>query len=216
MVREDWLVDGEPAYRRDNPPDATAKGAVAESAAPRRRGPAAFLVFALAIAFGLAAAILAVVRSGVLSADPAQLQPFDGDWRVSAVLIAAVAAAWFAGAIHLVRFLIPERGGSPRQAGWPAALAAFAAGPLLVALFFFGTGLARFPANQFIAYPVAAAIILVLLFARRGARLLVERLLVSLFLWMGILIAPTFWRDPVNAQFSDLLFGMLKSAGLLG
>lgn len=131
-------------------------------------------------------------------------------------MIAVIAALWLAGIVRLAALFLPRgrEAASPPHSGWPASLAAFAAGPFLVALFFFGTQFVRFPASGFVAYPLAAIIVLLLLFARANVRLLAERLLISFFLWVAILIAPTFWRDPVNDQMSSFLFGLLEAAGL--
>lgn len=128
-----------------------------------------------------------------------------------------IAALWLAGIVHLAALFLPDSRGAASQprSGWPASLAAFAAGPFLVALFFFGAQFVHLSASGFIAYPLAAGIVLLLLFARGNIRLLAERLLISFFLWVAILIAPTFWRDPVNDQLSSFLFGLLKAAGLL-
>jgi hypothetical protein len=162
----------------------------------------------------VAIAVAAVIRAGVLSPAPTGQS---GAWPVSAVAIAVIAALWLAGIVQLAAmFLRGSHGDASRpRSGWPASLAAFAAGPFLVAFFFFGTQFARFPASAAVAYPLAAGIVLLLLFARSNVRLLAERLLISFFLWMAILIAPTFWRDPVNDQMSSFLFGLLKASGLL-
>jgi hypothetical protein len=213
MARKGWLVEGNPAHHRDSLPE-TPDDDFTAPAPPSKHGPGAVRLVLLAIAFGVAVAVATVVRAGVLSATPAGQA---GAWLVSAVAIAVIAAFWLAGIVHLAAlFLRGGRGAaaSPRS-GWPASLAAFAAGPFLVALFFFGTQFARFPATGFVAYPLAAGIVLLLLFARKNVRLLAERLLISFFLWVAILIVPTFWRDPVNDQMSSFLFGLLKAAGLL-
>lgn len=208
-------MEGEPAYRRDEASEVPEQD-VSTPRPPPSRGTLVFPVATLATAFGLAAAAAAVVRSGILS--PAH-DPFasGGGWLISAAAIAVIAAGWFAGAINLLLIWPVRRGtGSGKaRSGWPAWLAAFAAGPFLVALFFFGTSLHRLPAPELIAYPAAAAILLVLLFAKSRVRLLAERLLLSFFLWVAILVAPTFWRDPVSDQLSAFLFGLLKAAGLL-
>ncbi|MEX0956763.1 MAG: hypothetical protein WDZ83_16320 [Rhizobiaceae bacterium] len=161
----------------------------------------------------MAVAFAAVVRAGVLSGASADRA---SAWPVSAVVIAVIAALWLAGIVRLAALFLPRgrEAASPPHSGWPASLAAFAAGPFLVALFFFGTQFVRFPASGFVAYPLAAIIVLLLLFARANVRLLAERLLISFFLWVAILIAPTFWRDPVNDQMSSFLFGLLEAAGL--
>lgn len=210
-------MDGEPAYRRDDPPDVGNEPDFVPKP-PEPSGPGAFPVATLSIAFGLLAALVAIVSSGVLAAEGGKPVPGNGDWRLSAAAIAVIAAGWFAGALHLLFLVLPDRRGRQalsRRSGWPATLAALAVGPLLVALFFFGTGLTRFPAYDVVTHALAAVIILALLFARRSVRLLAERLLLSFFLWMGILVVPTFWRDPVSAELSTFLFGLLRAVGLL-
>ncbi|MBO6716788.1 MAG: hypothetical protein JJ913_02395 [Rhizobiaceae bacterium] len=206
-------MEGEPAYRRDDPPEALDTDHPALRPTSDHRRSSVVPLVTLAFAFGLAAAVLAVVRSGVLSAEDGMSS--NGNWRVSALLIGIISGTWFAGAVHLVRLAWPGTANTPAHSAWPATLAAFAAGPLLLALFFFGTGLARFPGVGIAAYLVAASIVLVLLFARRGTRLLAERLLASFMIWLGILVAPTFWRDPVNDQFTGFLFDLLQTVGLL-
>lgn len=203
-------MEGDPVHRRDDPPESgDAEFAVAEPGPARH--PDTIPVTILALACGLTAALTAIVRSGVLSAQ----EGADPAWLLSALGIAIVAGCWLAGIIHLLLFLLPGRSRRHPGTSWAASLAAFAVGPLLVALFFFGAGLASFPVSGLAFYPVAAVILLVLLFARRSIRLLAERLLVSFFLWLFILVAPTFWRDPVNEQMSSFLFGLLKAAGFL-
>lgn len=210
MARKGWLVEGNPAHHRNGASDDD----FAAPAPPSRHGPGAIRLAILASAFGVAAAVAAVVRAGVLSAAPDHQA---GAWPVSAIAIAVIAAFWLAGIVHLAALFVPDRSGAASQprSGWPASLAAFAAGPFLVALFFFGAQFGRFPASGVVAYPLAAGIVLLLLFARNNIRALAERLLISFFLWVAILIAPTFWRDPVNDQMSSFLFGLLKAAGLL-
>ena len=95
-------------------------------------------------------------------------------------------------------------------------LPAFAAGPLLVALFFLGAGLSRFRATDLVAACIAVALALILVLAGYRLRGLAERLLLSFFLWMAILLAPAFWQDPVSDQMAQALFGLLGLAGFPG
>ncbi len=203
-------MEGDPAPDRDDP--SVLKETEPDASAPPRARSGWFLT-AFSVAFGLAVAAAAVLRSDILS-QPRQ-ENFD-TWPLSAATIALISACWIAGFIHLLRLVLTS--GSASRPVWSAGqswLIAFALGPLLVALLFSGAEIARSQALWMIVYLAIAGIVVVLVYARARVRLFAERLLVSFFLWLAILFALTFWRDPVSDQLALLMFRMLKLAGLL-
>ena len=170
----------------------------------------------LALAAAAAAAWLAAQRSGVLSGTAEAWTYGSGWWPASAAIVALVTGTACYGLIALV--MLAGGWQTMIQPNWraDAACAAIALGPLLVGAFFALIGIAAAPAS---ASPFAWALVAVLLAAgwrwRRMLGRLAERLLLSLFLWLALLVLPTFFRDPVNQTAVAFLLDLYRRSGLI-
>lgn len=163
------------------------------------------LLLCASAAVGAAAATAAVLLSGPSSALGAS-----PGWPVSALLVGAVAAAWFSGiALALLHAVAGARPSRPD--GW---LIAFGLAPFALALFFFlvsvgvngGTGR---------GYLTAAAVLCLALLCRRQLPAMSEKLLVAFFAWLALLILPALCADPVNRLVSEFLLAMLRKSGVV-
>ena len=97
-------------------------------------------------------------------------------------------------------------------------LAAFGLGPLLLILFFYVIALAQgFASTRDAVVASAAALasaVVLLVGGRRFARVAGE-LLLSLFVWLLLLVAPALWGEPVALQAARFVLAGLRFAGLL-
>jgi hypothetical protein len=170
----------------------------------------------LSALFGIAVAAAAVATSRVLSADAPILSRDSLYWLASALLLALVAGFWLAGAARTVAMLF---GDGRRPATRADALScAFAMGPLLLALFFFPVAAAlgfESIAEALTAAGVALFTIAVLVAGRTLFLRIAEELLLSLFAWLLLLVAPALWDDPVSRQAARFVIGLLRKTGLL-
>ncbi len=173
--------------------------------APRLSRGAVLALAAAALAFGAAAAAVTIATSGVL-----ELADAAASWPLSALLVGLVAALWFAGISLACLFAATGLRRPRRLNGW---LAAFGLAPFAAALFFFLIGVGgNAPA---VGYLAVAAILCLAVLARRLLSEIAEKLLVAFFLWLGLLVAPVLWRDPVNEAFSSALLAMLRASGVI-
>jgi len=185
---------------------------VADAPAPPASRPRA--VAAWAIAFGLAVAAAITVTAGLRGRNWS-LWSHGGLSTVSALIVAAVAGFWLAGALRLARIVRRPRDPIGRAA---ALLAAFGAGPLLLALFFYPVAVALgFDDWQEAATATAAALVALAPFVLARAALvrIAEELLLSLFVWLGLLMLPALTGDALGQQAARLVIALLRRVGLL-
>jgi len=170
----------------------------------------------VALAVGAAAAWLAVQRSGVLSGTAEAWTYGAGWWPASAALVALVTGTTCYGLIALV--MLAGGWQTNIQPNWraDAACAAIALGPFLAGAFFALIGIAAAPA---FASPFAWLLVAVLPVAgwrwRHMLGRLAERLLLSLFLWLALMVLPTFFRDPVNQTAAAFVLDLYRRSGLI-
>lgn len=176
---------------------------------------AALAVVSLSVGIAVAAGI--AHRAGLIGAGAAGIGQGDPSWTASAVALAAIVAFWTFGAAALAIGLLRGRTGSTRfHPGWLKSAAAFGFGPALAALFFFILALTQGPSGMKpAAWVIGSAVMAAIFLARDVLAGIAERLLLALFVWLLILIAPVFRQDPVSEQFSGVLFAMLDAAGLV-
>lgn len=182
---------------------------MADAPAPRRRAVAAW-----AAAFGLAVAAATAASAGLHRHD-GLLRSLDGETAVSALALAAVAGLWFAGVVRLARIVRRPRAPTGRA---DALLAAFGAGPLLLALFFYPVAVALgFDGWREAATATAAALAALapFVFARAALGRIAEELLLSLFVWLGLLVLPALTADTLGQQAARLVVALLRRLGLL-
>jgi hypothetical protein len=163
------------------------------------------LLLTASAAFGAASATAAILLSGAL--DAADLSP---TWPASALLVGLVSALWFGGIVRAAALV--ATGAQPTRAqGW---LAAFGLAPFAVALFFFvvGVGVTGGVPGGYVAVGLilAAAVL-----ARGLLSAISEKLLICFFLWLGLLVMPVMWSDPVNRLFSGFLLTLLRGSGVI-
>lgn len=169
---------------------------------------------ALAVLFGLAVAAALAVASGVRGQSWSLWNP-GGLSIASALIVAAVAALWFAGAVRLARIVRRPRDPIGRAA---ALLAAFGAGPLLLALFFYPVAVALGFDDWGEAATATAAALAALapfVFARAALARIAEELLLSLFAWLALLMLPALTADAFGQQAARLVIALLRRTGLL-
>lgn len=133
----------------------------------------------------------------------------------SALAVAAIAGLWLAGAMQLARVVRRPRDPVGRAA---AFLAAFGAGPLLLALFFYPVAVALgFDDWPEVATATAAALAALAPFvlARAALARIAEELLLSLFVWLGLLALPALTGDALGQQAARLIIALLRRVGLL-
>lgn len=134
---------------------------------------------------------------------------------LSMLLVAAIAGLWLAGALRLARMV--RHPGAPLSR--PAALlAAFGAGPLLLALFFYPVAVAlgfETAAEAATATLAAIAALAPFVLARAALARISEELLLSLFMWLVLLVLPALAGDMVGEQAARLMIALLRSACLL-
>lgn len=178
--------------------------------APARRH---LLAGALSILFGLGVAALAVTFAG---RQPDAASSLGAMSWLAAALVALGAGLWFAGAVQAIRILLGRVGLPPPRA--TVLLAAFGLGPLLLILFFYVIALAQgFASTRDAVVASAAALasaVVLLVGGRRFARVAGE-LLLSLFVWLLLLVAPALWGEPVALQAARFVLAGLRFAGLL-
>jgi hypothetical protein len=175
--------------------------------APRTAGSraAAGLLLALSSAVGAACATAVVMLTGTLAtATPPQT------WPLSALLVCIVAALWFHGMVLLAALSVSGTTPTRRQ-GW---LVAFALAPFAVGIFFFAVSVGvtgGLPGG----YLAVAVILAFAWFGRRLLGAVSEKLLIGFFLWLGVLVAPILWSDPVNRALSGFLLSLLRGSGVI-
>ncbi|MBX3532060.1 MAG: hypothetical protein KF849_15750 [Rhizobiaceae bacterium] len=181
----------------------------ADGVATRRGGASSRLFSALlstiSAAFGAASATAATILSGAL--DAAEPTP---TWPASALLVGLVGAIWFGGVVRAAALV--ATGAQPtRTQGW---LAAFGLAPFSVALFFFvvGVGVTGGVPGGYVAVGI---ILVAAVLARRLLSTVSEKLLICFFLWLGLLVMPVMWSDPVDRLFSGFLLALLRSSGVI-
>jgi hypothetical protein len=171
-------------------------------------------VAVLAALFGLAAAAAIAMTAGLDGRRWSLWSP-GGPSSLSALAIAAMAGLWFAGALRLARVVRRPQDPIGRAA---ALLAAFGAGPLLLALFFYPVAVALgFDDWKEAATATAAALVALAPFVLARAALvrIAEELLLALFAWLGLLVLPALAGDALGQQAARLVIALLRRVGLL-
>lgn len=164
--------------------------------------------------FGVAVAAAAVATSGFFATDGLSRDGFY--WLASALLLALIAGIWLAGAARTTATLFGDGRRPATRAG--ALSCAFAMGPLLLVLFFFPVASAlgfESVGEGLTATGVALLAVAVLVAGRVFFLRIAEELLVSLFVWLLLLVAPALWDDPVSRQAARFVIGLLRRIGLL-
>jgi hypothetical protein len=161
----------------------------------------ALLAFALLAGLAFAAALYAAAGH-----PPRSPETWLG-LGIVAVVIACGAAGSLITLAHLAARSVPTRG----LERW---LAAFAMAPAAIALFFFlvGVGVTGGLPSGYLA---AAAILVVAVLAARLVRSLSDRMLFCFFAWLGLLVLPALWQEPVTREFAELMLRLLRFSGVI-
>jgi hypothetical protein len=185
-----------------------------QPASPQRanRGTAPAVRFRLVAMLALLAFALisGLAVSAALYAAAGRPAPSPETWlglTIVGVAIACAAAGSLIVLAHLAARSVPTRS----VERW---LAAFAMAPVAIALFFFlvGVGVTGGLPSGYLA---AAALVVLAIFAGRLVRSLADRVLFCFFAWLGLLVLPALWQEPVTREFAELMLRIMRFSGVI-